>query len=194
MKVKDARLPRANASIPFVTGITGSWGDEQLHQGLEQAFARAKTPEDVASGFAEVYDQTTVAIPAGVTIPRPVLDATRRVRTQVARVPKAPFATLLCLNLLYAAAGLTLAFTAMLVVHLGEGVKDAQARLSVAAVVAESFENPALGDDAVKVEDLYAERRGKLSPRIALAKGKSGGRRYRQIVVKGREEDQGLLN
>ena len=72
-------------------------------------------------------------------------------------------------------------------------MKDAQARLSVAAVVAESFENPALGDDAHSVSDLYAERRGKVTRRVALGRAEGGGRRFKQIVIKGVEESGELL-
>jgi hypothetical protein len=70
------------------------------------------------------------------------------------------------LNLLYALVGVILIISAVLAFSTGQAVQDTQARLSIAAVVAESFENPALGDDAHDVDDLYAERRGKVKQRV----------------------------
>lgn len=191
--VKDIRPPRENASIPFVSGISGDWADEQLHQGLQLAFVRAKNPDDLAAGFASAYDQAVVSVPAGVMQPLPAINVTRRVVTQVARVPIAPFFTLILLNLLFAFIGVILTVMAASALSTDKSVKDAQARLSVAAVVAESFENPALGDDARNTDELYAERRGKVTRRVALGKTENGGRRFKQIVIKSGEESGELL-
>ena len=127
----------------------------------------------------------------------PVVNAAQRVQTQVARVQKAPFVCLLLLNLLYAGVGIVLTATALAVVGFGGpkveeggigeggGIRDAQARLSVAAIVAESFEAPNLGEDARSVDDLFAERRGQVTRRVALGTGQGGGRRFRQVIVRG---------
>ena len=200
--ILSASQPIPNASIPFINGITGGWGDEQLHQGLQQSFARAKSPEDLASLFATVYDQTLVAVPAGVLNALPAISAAERVQTQVARVPKAPFVCLFLLNLLYAGIGAILTATALVAVGSktgwhGIGVRDAQARLSVAAIVAESFEAPSLGEDARSVDDLFAERRGRITRRVALGTAHGGGRRFRQVIVAeetGKSEDVRLIS
>ena len=154
---------------------------------------RATSADQLASLFATVYDQTLVAIPAGVLNALPVVNAVQRAQTQVARVPKAPFACLLLLNCTFAGMGVVLTITALLAVGLGgrrtgSGVRDAQARLSVAAVVAEGFEPPSLGEDARSVDDLFAERRGRVTRRVALGEGTKGGRRFRQVVA---EEEKG---
>ena len=187
--------PRPNASIPFINGITGSWGDQQLYQALQQSFVRAKTAQDLASYFATVYDQTLVAIPAGTLNALPIVNVTQRVQ-------KAPFVCLLLLNLLYAGVGIVLTATALAAVEfggsrMGKGgigrggrVRDAQARLSVTAIVAESFEAPGLADDARSVEDLFAERRGRVTSRVALGMGPGGGRRFRKVSVR-EEKDEG---
>lgn len=125
--------------------------------------------------------------------PLPAINVTRRVVTQVARVPIAPFFTLILLNLLYALIGVISTLQAALALSTGQSVKDAQARLSVAGVVAESFENPALGDDARNIDELYAERRGKVTRRVALGKTENGGRRFKLIVIKSGEESGELL-
>lgn len=142
-----------------------------------------------------------MAIPAGALEALPVIKAAQRVQTEVTRIPKAPFVCLLLLNLLYAGVGVVLTATALAAVGLcgartgpggigrGVGVRDAQTRLSVAAIVAESFEAPSLGEDARSVDDLFAERRGLVTRRVALGTGQGGGRRFRQVIVAGEKGD-----
>lgn len=190
MSVISSRIPIRNATVPFVYGV--EWGIEQLHQGLQQSYAAASSPEDFSSRFAAFYDQILLSVPAGVIKQQPALNASRRVESQVTRVPKAPFWALVLLDLLYAVLGVVLTVTALLAMFRGRGVRDAQARLSLAAVVAESFESPALADDAREVYELFAERRGLATRRVALTRREDGGRRYRQVVEKG-EDGQGFL-
>ena len=89
-----------------------------------------------------------------------------------------PFVALVLVDLLYAALGIGLTITALLAVMKGKAVRDAQARLSVA------FGSPAFGDDATKVELLYAERRGTPTRRVALGRNVHGGRCYKPIVLR----------
>ena len=65
-----------------------------------------------------------------------------------------------------------------------------QARLSVTAVVADSFENARLGDDAVNVEGLYAERRGLVTTRVAFRRSDGGGRCYEKVDEKNKEREE----
>ena len=182
--IDKSTLMNNSAPLAFIGAMDGGFGIEQIKQGLERAVASAKTPEDVSAGLASAYDQTMVSLPAGVLLQRPPLNVTRRVQTLVTRMPKAPFAAVIVTNLLYAVLGIFMTVTALLVLRLGSGVRDTQARLSSAAIVAESFESPALGDDATEVGDLYAERRGMPTRRVAVVKRKDGGRRYKQVVVR----------
>ena len=103
--------------------------------------------------------------------------------------PKGAFFALISLYYLYIVLGVRLTIIAVAAVVKGKGVRDAQARLSIDAIVAESFESPAWGDDATQIDKLYAERRGKVIKRIALSRRDGGGRRYRQIVLREEEED-----
>ena len=155
----------------------------QLQQGIRSAVASAQKPEDIASGIATAYDQTILSIAAGMLVSRPALNITRSSTIQVTRIPRAPFVTIIMLDIAYAAIGTCLAIAALFAVQRGRGVRDAQARLSTLAVVAESFESPAWGDDARDVDMLFAERRGESTRRIALARRKGGGRRFKQIVI-----------
>lgn len=86
-----------------------------------------------------MYDSTLVALPAGIMLPLAATNVTRRVKTTVTHVPMAPFLALVLLNLLYAAAGVALTLSASLAIFCGCGIRDAQARLSVAAVVAKAL-------------------------------------------------------
>ena len=58
--------------------------------------------------------------------------------------------------------------------------------------MAEGFENVSLGDDAVDVEGLYAERRGLVTTRVAFGRRDGGGRCYKKVDEKDeqREEDE----
>ena len=195
LTILSVDTPQANASIPFINGIASGSADGQINQGLEQSLVRASTPDDFTSFFSTVYDQTSVAAAIGALNVTPVLNATQRIENQVARVAIAPLACLLLLNLLYSALGILLTITALVAVlplriSRARGIKargvtairDAQARLSVAAIVAESFEAPNFGDDAQSLDDLFAERRGRVPRRVALVRGPQGGRRFKQIV------------
>ncbi len=203
LTILSTETPSHNASFPFVNGITGSWGDEYIHQGLQQSFIRATTPESLASNFATVYDQTLVAIPAGVLVARPATNTTQRIQTQVTRIARPPFLSLILLNLLYATVGVILTATALTAIGLGGprrkrledggGVRDTQARLSIAAIVAESFEAPGLGEDARCVDDLFAERRGRVTRRVALGRARGGGRRFKQVIVREERRQSELL-
>lgn len=61
---------------------------------------------------------------------------------------------------------------AFLVTARGFGVRDAQARLSLAAVIAESFENPSLGHYATEVDAVHAERRALATGGVAPSRKK----------------------
>lgn len=52
----------------------------------------------------------------------------------------------------------------------GRGVRHAQVRLSLAAVVAEFFEDPKIGFEVAKMDELYTERRGLPTTRVALSR------------------------
>ncbi|KAL8666394.1 MAG: hypothetical protein Q9202_001417 [Teloschistes flavicans] len=159
----------------------------QLQDGILSPFGNASKAADIASGWATAYDQSLLASRFSVLRGRPPItfnrDSPDDPVTLATMIPRAPFVTLIVLDLLYATIATVLMIAAVIAVRKGHGVKDAQARLSILAVVAESFESPAWGDDAKKVDMLFAERRGEGTRRIALVKREGGGRRFKQIVV-----------
>ncbi|KAL8651901.1 MAG: hypothetical protein Q9226_004490 [Calogaya cf. arnoldii] len=156
-----------------------------IQRQMQQGVGLASSAEDVASSWAFTHDELIVVSLGGALIGLPPLSIAQRTTTQVTRIPRAPFITLVVLDLVYAIIGTYLMVAALIAVRKGSGVRDAQARLSTLAVVAESFESPALGDDATDVNMLFAERRGRgeNTRRVALVKRMGGGRRFKQIVV-----------
>ncbi|ERF72706.1 hypothetical protein EPUS_04759 [Endocarpon pusillum Z07020] len=189
MRIVSSRTPRTNASIPFKVGITASWSYQQLQSGVGNSFVAADSSADFAARFAAIFDQTLLSIPAGVMQSRPPLNVSRRVTTQVTRVPRPPFVLLVLLNLLHALVSIVLTASAVMAIAKGRGVRDAQVRLSLAAIVAERFENPALGDDAREIDELYAERRGLATRKVTLQRRNEGGRRYGLVVDQGTGEE-----
>ena len=62
-------------------------------------------------------------------------------------------------------------------------------------MVAEGFKNARLGDDAVDLEGLFAERRGLVTKRVVFMRRDGGGRCYRKVDERDeeREEDERRL-
>lgn len=171
------------APFAFIAPMAMSPDTSQLEQGIRAAIAGADRVEDIASPFATAYDQTVLTLTAGMLLSRPPLSVTRSPTSQVTRIPRAPFRTLIVLDFTYATIGTGLMVAALVAVRKGRGVRDAQARLSTLAVVAESFESPVRGDDAKSVDMLFAERRGEVTRRVALARRAGGGRKFKQVVI-----------
>ncbi|KAL8754690.1 MAG: hypothetical protein Q9199_004165 [Rusavskia elegans] len=156
--VKDDTWTAMNQSTSpaFVLLIGNSFGNvmrtawPQLQQGAHDAMWNATSAEHVASSWAKTYDQVVISLgpTRGLLLSLPPVSVIQSTTILVTRIPRAPFITLIVLDLVYAFIGTFLMVAALIAVRKGSGVRDAQARLSTLAVVAESFESPALGDDA----------------------------------------------
>ena len=156
---------------------------DKFGQGIRDAVNEAQDAEDIASLFSTSFDRYILANLAGILISQPPTNATRHVTVQVTRIPRAPFLVLILLDAAYALISTVLFFIALIAVRKGDCVADAQARLTIKAVVAESFESPALGDDAPKVDELFAERRGQKMRKVAIVRRPSGGRKFKQVAT-----------
>lgn len=154
----------------------------EIGNGLSKALLDLETPDEIAASVATSYDRSILALMSTALIEDPPRDYRRRVETSVARVPKAPYFTLLSLTLIQALGSVALTLFALRIIHTKQGVRDTQVRLSSAAIIAESFENPALSDSAKDIDDLFAERRGLPTRKIALVKNVNGGRKFKLIV------------
>ncbi|KAL8684549.1 MAG: hypothetical protein Q9218_008242, partial [Villophora microphyllina] len=147
------------------------------------SFDGATSSEEVAPEWASIFDQTLLNIGTGMLVGRDPVSVSQSHVTQVTRRPRAPLLTLVTLDLLYALIGTCLTIAAFIAIYKDRSIRDAQARLSTLAIVAESFESPCCGKDAKKIDMLFAERRGEPTRRIALVKNASdGGRKYKQLV------------
>lgn len=189
MELIQSQPMNDSTAFLFTVGILSGAADETLHQGMIDVAASLDSPSDLADRFASIYDQVMLSIPAGVLDQRPPLEAVRGTEVTALRMPLAPFTCLVFLLLLYALVGVGLSVCASRAVFgKGHAVRDAQVRLSVAGLVAEVFEDPALGDDATTMEELFAERRGWETKRVALASNDHDGRCYKLVGVDGTEE------
>ena len=146
-------------AFPTIMSDTDGAGDTDLQQGAQDSISHASKPEHIATEWASTYDQTILTQVIGILVGRP-LRVTKTISTQVTRIPRAPFITLILLKLLYSAIGTCLMIVALIAVNKGRGVADVQARLSTLGVVAESFEDPAWTKGAKDIDMLFAERRG----------------------------------
>lgn len=183
----------STASAPFTQAIAYNFGQESLGAGLVLAAASASSPADFATRFAQVYDQTTLGLLAGTLPHRAPLSTSVRSTSLVTRVPRAPFIALIVLDLALAVVGIALTAWALVLCRLG--VRDVQARLSTGALVAELFESPDFGAKARCVGDLYAERQGLRTARVAISDEPGGlGTRYRRVDVPVQGEYDGIMN
>ncbi|KAL8866507.1 MAG: hypothetical protein Q9174_006264, partial [Haloplaca sp. 1 TL-2023] len=158
----------ASYAFPTILRDIDAAGDADLQQGAQDSISHASKPEDIATAWASTYDQTILTQGIGMLVGRPPLRVTKTISTQVTRIPRAPFITLILLDLLYSTIGTCLMIIALVAVNKGRGVADVQARLSTLGVVAESFEDPAWNEGAKDIDMLFAERRGVPTKKIAL--------------------------
>ncbi|KAI4198804.1 MAG: hypothetical protein LQ350_005045 [Teloschistes chrysophthalmus] len=168
---------KSSSSFAFVSAMRETESRSPQLQYLKETLISA-------SAWASTYDQTMLQTGNGMLVVRDPISVGHSLVAQVTRIPRAPLLTLIVLDLLYALVGTCLALAAFKAVRKGSSVRDAQVRLSSLAIVAESFESPAWGEDARNVDTLFAERRGEPTRRIALVKQADGkGRKYKQLVV-----------
>ena len=102
-------------------------------------------------------------------------------------MPKAPFAAVVAINLLFAGLDITLTGWCALSLLRGEAIRDAQARSGSAALAAGVFEVESFDNDAKDVKELFAETRSTITRRVAIKRLGGGGRRLK--VVDKNEED-----
>jgi hypothetical protein len=119
---------------------------------------QSNTSQQLADSFAESFSRTGVSMLVGATQPSTNIAEQRRQTKLVTRLPKAPFFTLIILNLLYAVVGILL--TTMALLSQPRLTRNVQARLTTAGLVAALLE-PNGGPPSKKnnsgVESAFAE-------------------------------------
>ena len=101
--------------------------------------AFSNTSQELADKMALVYSQTALGLAAGVLSPRQNLEEQTRQTLLIARVPYAPFYTLLILNLLYVVTGVVFGFLAIRANGF-EKVRDIKAGLSIWGLLEHGFD------------------------------------------------------
>ncbi|KAH1321008.1 hypothetical protein KXV81_000378 [Aspergillus fumigatus] len=124
------------------------------------------TAEEFAEKVALALSKATIALGADALGAQPALAAQDRETLLVARIPVAPLVAMVAVCLLYVVCGLVL--TGIAAWSARYEVRDVQARLSIAGLVADRFEEPGLRSDANCVEEMFAEHAGQESKRIAI--------------------------
>lgn len=113
------------------------------------------TAEEFAEKVALALSKATIALGADALGAQPALAAQDRETLLVARIPVAPLVAMVAVCLLYVVCGLVL--TGIAAWSARYEVRDVQARLSIAGLVADRFEEPGLRSDANCVEEMFAE-------------------------------------
>ena len=185
-KPMQGHVARLFTRLAYISTTAG-----QLNPSISTIVSRAQTKDDIPNGVGASFTSITLNSSFPLLEGLPPANMSRSTFSQVTRIPRAPLRVLLLLDILYASLGILLMISAVNAVEIGKRVRHAQARLSTPALVAESFESPALGDDAKSMDDLFAERRGLPTRRVALGCDGNGGRRYRLVVTKEGTEKAG---
>ncbi|GIC92806.1 uncharacterized protein Aud_009279 [Aspergillus udagawae] len=172
--IKNWKISNSNRSTTLIVQGTQRHtdvGNPNLIQAASIA-GLGNSAQEIADQFALAYSQTALAVASGAFEPRAALASQVRERILVARVPKAPLFALIAANLLLVFLGIILAIVALIAVRDNTG--EAQARLSIPAIVAALFE-VRMARPVNEVEDMFEERHGERGPRIGFAKAVEGG-------------------
>jgi hypothetical protein len=105
---------------------------------LVSSAIQSNTSQQLANSFADSFSTTGLSMLVGATQPSTNLAEQRRETKLVTRLPKAPFFTLIILNLLYAVVGIIL--TAVAFLSQPRLTRNLQARLTTAGLVAALLE------------------------------------------------------
>jgi hypothetical protein len=147
-------------------------GTNQLQEAAAMAMF-SNTSAQVAELFAQAYGRVSMAGAAGALQSTPGLEAQARSTIIAARVPYAPLIALVVANLLLVILGVIL--SALAVFSASGDAAEAQARLSVQAIVAQAFESDRARRGVESVDAMYDEYEGIKSQKVGVIKTEDGG-------------------
>lgn len=130
----------------------------------------------VANAYAYLYSRTVMALIAGTTTGRPTILEHVREPVLVARIPKVPLYMLVAFNCVYGILGIVLAILAFMTKP--SETNDVRERLSVAGIVASSFEGSRASRPVNEKREMFAEYSGSSSAKIGVERSQSGGWEY----------------
>jgi hypothetical protein len=166
----------ANAWQSSIALTTGNVGTPNLQQAALMA-TYSQSAQELADKIALAYSQVGLAVGAQVVHLSPALAVQERTSFLVARVPAAPLFTLVITNLLFVLLGIIL--TAIAIRTSGGEVREVQARLSIAGLVADRFEEQRGRDGVEKMDDYFEEKVGNDSMRVAIDRDNGGRYTYK---------------
>lgn len=141
----------------------------------------ATNAKDLADQLALSYSKAALAVFSNSIVPSAVPRARYRSSILVARVPAAPLYALIAANLAFEAAGFVLCYLALRDPEPVE-LRDVQARLGIAGLIADRFEQPQASRDAKDLQDVFGEFNGK-DVRVGMRRAKGGGWEYCVLVA-----------
>jgi len=149
-----------------------STGNNYLQQAASLSMF-SNTSAEVAEVFAQAYGRITMSLAAGAFQSTPGLEAQSRSSIIAARVPFAPLFALIVANLLLVILGVVL--TVLAVFSASGDAAEAQARLSVQAIVAQVFEDGRARRGVESTDAMYDEYHGRKSQKVGVIKTEEGG-------------------
>lgn len=155
-------------------------GSPQLQQAASLA-TFSSSAQELADKIALAYSKIALAIGAEAVMRTPALAVQERSSLLVARVPAAPLFTLVVANLLFVILGVILTLVAL--GTSGGEVREVQARLSIVGLVADRFEGVKARRGVESMDELFEERYGQRSTRVAIDRVAGGGYEYKAWPV-----------
>ncbi|KAI3320941.1 hypothetical protein HD806DRAFT_546754 [Xylariaceae sp. AK1471] len=173
---KPSNVSVANAwQVPIeASGVAES----NLQTAALIAATTATSAQDLADQYALSYSKTALGLGAQSVQLAPALAVQERSSLLVTRLPMAPLFSLIAANLAFVLLGIALTYGAL--TTSGGGIRDVQARLSIAGLVADRFERSSVSNPAGSIDELFAEHSGSSSSVVALEQTPSGGFAYRE--------------
>lgn len=160
------------------TGVAAS----NLQTAALIAVSTATSAQDLADQYAVAYSKAALGVGAQSVQLSPAVAAQERSSLLVTRLPMAPLFCLLAANLAFVVLGIVLTCVALSTSSGGDGdvVRDVQARLSTAGLVADRFERGRAAAPAAGIEDLFKEHGGQADTVVAIERTAAGGFAYRE--------------
>lgn len=170
-------LQLANGSVGTIINspIYYGFGRTTLESNAYAASAEGDA-QAIAESYAYLYSRTAISLTSGIMTGRPTILEQHRERVLVARVLKVALWMLVAFNCVYGILGITLAFLAL---SASSGnTNDVRERLSIAGVVAFSFEGSRARRPVESKKAMFAEHFGESSAKLGIDRSSYEGWEY----------------
>jgi len=176
--------PASNDTVILAmrSAFSGSITAAQYSLSAASAVLRSNTMLEVAENYGTMMAQNLVAFAATAFVPQKNTEERERTQMLVARVPKRPLFLLVTLCVLFSLIPIIVGLKVFVVGP--RHVRDVQARLSIAGLVASRFESQQQAEAQVdEIEGLFQERQTRSqSSRVTIVPSSNGGWKYVQVI------------